>query len=112
MGLIKQTITTGSPAMLDILSTNSNAEVPKAESGTAAAVKRLQEVKEPAKAAPASGYKPRDPDKEAKGKTRCVQFEAALMSPAIAGMPFKNMKEYLALVREAAEEGVKFTFEE
>jgi hypothetical protein len=89
-------------------------EVAKPESGTAAAIARLQaQGTQPAQqAATAPKYaKPRDFDKEARGKTRCVQFEAALMSPAIAGMAFKTMKEYLALVREAADEGVKYSFE-
>jgi len=91
-------------------------EAKKPESGVDAAVARLQTPK--VVIAPAlttkvgTPYKPRDFDKEARGKTRCVQFEAALMSPAIAGMPFKNMKEYLALVKEAADEGVKYSFED
>jgi len=108
MGLIKQ----GSTAV-PANPPGSEASNTAVESGTAAAVKRLQEAKEPAKAAPtAGGYKPRDFDKEARGKTRCVQFEAALKSPAIAGMAFKNMKEYLALCREAADEGVRYSFED
>ena len=104
MGLAKQTIE--APA----------AEVKKPESGVDAAVARLQTPKEVAAPVPTTKvgtpYKPRDFDKEARGKTRCVQFEAALMSPAIAGMPFKTMKEYLALVREAADEGLKYSFED
>ena len=91
-------------------------EANKPESGVDAAVARLQTPKEVV--APVittkvgTPYKPRDFDKEARGKTRCVQFEAALMSPAIAGMSFKTMKEHLALVREAADEGLKYSFEE
>jgi len=91
-------------------------EVKKPESGVDAAVARLQTPKEVAAPVPTTKvgtpYKPRDFDKEARGKTRCVQFEAALMSPAIAGMSFKTMKEYLALVREAADEGLKYSFED
>lgn len=81
------------------------------ENGTQAAVNRLNATKTAAKPTPAN-YKPRDFDAEARGKTRCVQFEAALMSPAIAGMPFKDMQEYLTLVRQAAEAGVAYTFGE
>lgn len=90
-------------------------EAKKPESGIDAAVARLQQpiIKvEPKIETKPAAYKPRDFDKEARGKTRCVQFEAALMSPAIAGMSFKNMKEYLALVREAADEGVRYSFED
>lgn len=83
-------------------------------SGTDAAVGRLTAPKVEAAPTPAAKnvYKQRDFDEEARGKTRCVQFEAALMSPAIAGMKFKNMTEYLALVREAAEAGLAYTFGE
>lgn len=112
MGLIKQGGTTVPPVAA--VNTVAEQEAPKAESGTVAAVKRLQEAKGPTQSGSASptGYKPRDFDKEARDKTRCVQFEAALKSPAIAGMAFKNMKEYLALCREAADEGVRYSFEE
>lgn len=84
--------------------------VTEKQNGTDAAVDRL--TKTIAKsAAPSNAYKPRDFDAEAKGKTRCVQFEAALMSPAIAGMKFETMDEYLKLVREAADAGVAYSFE-
>lgn len=86
---------------------------PAIESGTQAALDRLKASDTntgDTKTKPA--FKQRDFDKEARGKTRCVQFEAALMSPAIAGMQFNNMKEYLALVREAADAGVAYSFEE
>lgn len=91
------------------------AEAPKAESGTEAALARLgkpeaEQRRDAAIAKPA--YKQRDFDKEARGKTRCVQFEAALMSPAIAGMQFNTMEEYLKLVRQAADAGVAYSFEE
>lgn len=87
----------------------------KAESGTSAAVERLKKSK-PVIDTRENGnygkaaYKPRDFDAEARGKTRCVQFEAALMSPAIAGMKFDTMEQYLALVKQAAEAGVAYTF--
>src|SRR4051812_44893969 len=82
------------------------------ESGAEAAIERLSNMKASNTAVnhkPA--YKARDYDAEALGKTRCVQYEAALMSPAIAGMRFDTMEEYLKLVRQAAEAGVAFSFE-
>lgn len=87
------------------------------ESGTDAAIARLQtkptETKiETSVAGKTNGYKPRDFDAEARGKTRCVQHEAALMSPAIAGMKWSTMEEYLKLVRQAADAGVAYTFNE
>jgi hypothetical protein len=65
---------------------------------------------EPKASTPA--FKARDFDAEARGKTRCVQFEAALMSPAIATLAFKNIEELLVIVRKAADDGVAYTFEE
>ncbi len=57
-------------------------------------------------------YKARDFDAEARGKTRCVQFEAAVMSPSIAGMKWKSPEEFLAIVKQVADAGVKYTFGE
>lgn len=90
------------------------AEAPKVESGTEAAIARLKVApkSETAKAIEKVQYKQRDFDKEARGKTRCVQFEAALMSPAIAGMRFETMEDYLKLVKQAADAGVAYSFEE
>lgn len=98
------------------------ADAPKQEeSGTQAAIERLKNTssggtspaeKRRDEAVGKPAYKQRDFDKEAKGKTRCVQFEAALMSPAIAGMQFNTMEEYLKLVRQAADAGVAYSFEE
>lgn len=85
-------------------------ETAKADSGTAAAVSRLQKSAE--KGVAAQSYSGRDFAAEARGKTRCVQFEAALMSPAIAGMKWKNIDEYLELVRKAADFGLAYTFDE
>lgn len=83
-----------------------------AESGTQAALERLKtaELMNPTKLQ--TTYKQRDFDKEARGKTRCVQFEAALMSPAIAGMQFNTMEEYLKLVKQAADAGVAYSFQD
>lgn len=97
------------------------AETPKAaapastDSGTKAAIDRLQKKTTETSTAPAkteSKYVGRDFDKEARGKTRCVQFEAALMSPAIAGMKFDTMADYLKLCKEAADFGTNYTFGE
>lgn len=82
------------------------------ESGPAAAIGRLTTPKAETTAAKSNAYKPRDFDAEARGKTRCVQFQSALESPAIAGMKFSTMEQYLKLVREAADAGVKYTFGE
>lgn len=83
--------------------------IPSVESGTTAAINRLKTTKD-SKEKPV--FKQRDYEREALGKTRCVQFEAALMSPAIAGMQFSNMKEYLVLVKEAADAGVTYSFQD
>lgn len=83
---------------------------PAIESGSQAAIDRLKTTK--TEAAPKAQYKQRDFDAEARGKTRCVQFEAALMSPAIAGMQFNTMEEYLKLVKQAADAGVAYSFQE
>lgn len=65
------------------------------------------------KTAPVAGsIKQRDFASEARGKTRCVQFEAALMSPGLAGMQYASIEEFLKLVKQAAEAGVAFTFDE
>ena len=56
-------------------------------------------------------FKERDFDAEARGKVACVAFNAALASPGIAGLPFTNIDEYLALVRKAADASVAYTWE-
>ena len=94
------------------------AEAPKAaapattpastDSGTAAAISRLKKTE----AAPAGKPTGRDYNGEARGKTRCVQFQSALMSPAIAGMKFDTMEQYLALCKQAADFGTDYTFSE
>lgn len=105
MGLAKKT-TSGTP----LQEGGSQSTI---ESGTQAALDRLKTTTDaPVKATPSVGYKQRDFDKEARGKTRCVQFEAALMSPAIAGMQWNGIDEYLALVRKAADAGVAYSFED
>lgn len=81
------------------------------ESGADAAFARLAKPKVE-KAAVKPTYVARDFKAEAVGKTRCVQFEAALMSPALAGIPFNTVEEFLAIVRKAADAGVAYSFEE
>jgi len=77
------------------------------ESGATAAIERLSKPKAEAKPA----YKAYDADANALGKTRCVMFNAAVMSPAIAGMRFDTMEQYLALVKQAADAGVAYSFQ-
>ena len=82
----------------------------KQESGTRAAISRLKSTKSTAKK-PVSKKEP-NWDKIALGKTRCVQFQSALESPAIAGMQFNTMEEYLELVKQAADAGVAYSFQD
>lgn len=56
-------------------------------------------------------YQGRDFDAEARGKVACASYAAALASPGIAGLQFTNAKEYLALVRQAADEMVAYTWD-
>lgn len=86
----------------------------KVESGSEAALSRLKVTpkSETVKAIEKVQYKQRDFDKEARGKVKCVMFEAALQSPAIAGMQFNTMEEYLSLVEKAANAGVEYTWSE
>lgn len=106
MGLIKKSM----PTLNGELAPSISVQNTKPESGTDAAIERLKNSSIPEGHKSPLPYKQRDFDAEARGKTKCVQFEAALMSPAIAGMAFKTMAEYLALVKEAADAGVKYTF--
>lgn len=78
------------------------------ESNTEAAIDRLKTAKPAAK----KKFVLRDQDKVALGKTRCVQFQSALESPAIAGMQFETMEQYLELVRQAADAGVEYSFQD
>ena len=82
------------------------------DSGTSAAIGRLKTVKSAANGSTKPKYKQNDPDKVALGKTRCVQFQSALESPAIAGMQFNTMDEYLELVKQAADAGVAYSFQD
>lgn len=79
------------------------------ESGATAAIERLSKPK--AETVQKPKYVPRDLEAEAVGKTRCVMFAAALQSPALAGLRFNDAKEFLALVREAADAGVAYSFQ-
>ena len=106
MGLIKKDVATlnGQPTL------SMSAQVTKPESGTEAAITRLQAPKPEVAKASAPVYKQRDFDAEAKGKVRCVMFEAALQSPALAGLPFKSLEEFLEIVAKAADVGVNYTW--
>jgi len=84
---------------------------PAVESNTDAAIERLKTAK-PAVNTPNKKFVLKDPDKVALGKTRCVQFQSALESPAIAGMQFNTMDEYLELVKQAADAGVAYSFQD
>jgi hypothetical protein len=79
------------------------------ESGATAAIERLSKPK--AEAVQKPKYVPRDLESEAIGKTRCVMFAAALQSPALAGLRFNDAKEFLAIVQEAADAGVAYSFQ-
>lgn len=107
MGLKKEVATlNGQPAP------SLSAQNSKPESGTEAAIARLQAPKPEVAKASTPVYKQRDFDAEAYGKTRCVMFAAALQSPAIAGLPFKTIEDFLKLVELAAETGVKYSFKD
>lgn len=80
----------------------------EAESGATAAIERLSKPVE--KAEPKPTYRQRDFDAEARGKVKCVMFEAALQSPAIAGLRFDSLEEFLKLVEKAADAGVAYTW--
>jgi hypothetical protein len=81
---------------------------PAVESGAEAALERLSKPKAEAKPA----FKQRDYDQENRGKVRCVMFESALQSPALAGLRFDDIEGFLALVEKAADAGVKYTWKE
>lgn len=60
---------------------------------------------------PETPKKGRDFDAEARGKVACAAFNAALMSPGIAGLGFTNIDELLAKVKQAADASVAYTWE-
>lgn len=82
------------------------------DTGTDAAITRLKTAKPAANGSTKSKYKQNDPDKIALGKVRFGQFQSALESPAIAGMQFNTMDEYLELCKQAADAGVAYSFQE
>lgn len=115
MGLAKKgSLPAGTIDYRDVKDGSVATEAAPAQSGATAAIERLKKPspKPLPKSDAHSGYKPRDFDAEARGKTRCVQFEAALMSPALAGLKFNTLEEFLVLVRQTADAGVKYTFGE
>lgn len=52
----------------------------------------------------------RDYEAEARGKVACTAFNAALMSPGIAGLSYTNIDELLAHVKKAADASVEYTW--
>lgn len=90
----------------------------KGESGLDAAVDRLtkavpvEELYPTQRADGIKAYKPRDFDAEARGKTRCALFAAALQSPGLAGMKWKTPEEFLALAEKIAAYGVRYSFQD
>lgn len=113
MGMIKKG-TTAAPVAEAPKETTKAATPATVDSGTAAAVSRLQKktTEKPQAQTTDTKYAGRDFAAEARGKTRCVQFEAALMSPGIAGMKWETTEDYLALCAKAADYGVAYTFDE
>ena len=87
------------------------------DSGVDAAISRLtaQQV-DPVLAKTAQydnkAYKPRDFDAEARGKTRCVMYAAALGSSVIAVSKWKTTDDLKKLIRELADDGVKYSFQD
>lgn len=98
----KNIVTAGTPLQ-------EGGQAPQPESGATAAIERLSKSKAETVAKPK--YMPRDLESEAIGKTRCVMFAAALQSPALAGLRFDDAKGFLALVKEAADAGVAYSFQ-
>lgn len=75
--------------------------------GQATAVQAAVDVP---KAARVESFQGRDYNAEARGKVACAAFNAALTSPGIAGLPFTNLDEYIALVTKAADASVAYTW--
>ncbi len=85
----------------------------KKENGVDAAISRLQTQPETKPEPKNVGtYKPRDFDAEARGKTRCVMYAAALQSMAIAGTKWKTLDDLKKTIRELADDGVKYSFQD
>lgn len=89
------------------------AEVKTAANGTAAAISRLKSAvkSKVIESTQERQSAPRASD-DSRGKTRCVAFNAALMSPALAGVKFESVKQYLGICKEAADYAVAYAFDE
>lgn len=63
-------------------------------------------------AATGSSYKSRDFDAEARGKTRCAMYEAALQSPVVANLVLtvNGLEKALEVVKQAADAGFDYVF--
>lgn len=57
-----------------------------------------------------TAIKGRDFDAEARGKTRCAMFAAALSSPALAQFVSGSVNELIQEAEKVADAGVKYTF--
>lgn len=126
MGMNKDKTTSGSPAGVGgsaVSDPNSTAttyvsptDSSRKDNGLDAAVNRLKGTTAAPGTTPApeqpKAYKPRDFDEEARGKTRCVMYAAALGSMAIAGMKWSNTDELKKFIREMADDGVKYSFKD
>lgn len=89
-----------------------------ADSGTAAAVSRLNkkkpetaksEVTDPSMPPTRTKYD-REQEETARGKTRCQTYCAALMSPALAGMNWETPEKLMDLIRKFADDGLAYSF--
>jgi len=83
-------------------------EKTKFESGAEGAIERLSKPKVETK----PKFVPRDFDKEARGKVRFGMYAAALQSPAIAGMRWDGAEELMKLIRQIADDGFAYSFED
>lgn len=96
---------------------STSAKDSKAESGIDAAVDRLTKAALPPPALTMDikqEYKaPRNyASDDARGKTRCVTWNAAVMSPSLAGMKWKTPEDFLRHVKRIADAGVNYSFDE
>lgn len=73
--------------------------------------KKAEELAEKDLSGATSGNtKGRDYEKEARGKTRCQMFSAALQSPGLTQFATGDIDDFLQLVEGVANAGVRYTF--
>jgi len=114
MGLAKKSTTETLPTgTQDFRGATATKEV---ESGATAAIARLKKTQPKSEAH--SGYKQRDFDAEARGKTRCALYGEIMSGPFIATLSLKGrtideqVAEIKQIVRSLADDGVAYTFGE